>query len=114
MPKDFLQGASLKPTFIQHFKRGELILAIKNSPHDVQTKGRGVKGLLNNVKKKLHFSYGTASLKLTIILFDQPDMAIQLKFFLDFVVCDHFPCPVSKMRHESANMICGSRFSQAK
>ena len=34
MPKDFLQGASLK-----------------NSPHDVQTKGGGVKGLLNNVKK---------------------------------------------------------------
>ena len=26
--------------------------------------------------------------KLTIILFDQPDMAIQLKFFLDFVVCE--------------------------
>ena len=24
MPKDFLQGASLKPTFIQHFKCGEL------------------------------------------------------------------------------------------
>ena len=34
----------------------------KNSPHDVQTKGGGVKGLLNNVKKKLHFSYTMASL----------------------------------------------------
>ena len=36
---------------------------MKNSPHDVQTKGGGVKGLLNNVKK-MHFSYGTASLKM--------------------------------------------------
>ena len=36
--------------------------AVKNSLHNVQTKGGGVKGLLNNVKKKLHFSYGTASL----------------------------------------------------
>ena len=72
MPKDFLQGASLKPTFIQHFKCGELILAIvyiitffnaqkrflKNSPHDVQTKGGGVKGLLNNVKKNCTFLTG--------------------------------------------------------
>ena len=38
MPKDFLQGASLK-----------------KSPHDVQTKGGGVKGLLNNVKKNCTF-----------------------------------------------------------
>ena len=34
---------------------------LKNSPHDVQTKGGGVKGFLNNVKK-LHFSYMEASL----------------------------------------------------
>ena len=34
----------------------------KNSPHNVQTKGGGVKGLLNNVKK-LHFSLGMASLR---------------------------------------------------
>ena len=27
----------------------------KNSPHDVQTKGGGVKGLLNNVKKNCTF-----------------------------------------------------------
>ena len=27
----------------------------KNSPHDVQTKGGGVKGLLNNVKKTALF-----------------------------------------------------------
>ena len=31
---------------------------LKNSPHDVQTKGRGgVKGLLNNVKKTALFLY---------------------------------------------------------
>ena len=36
----------------------------KNSPHDVQTKGGGGgKGLLNNVKKKLHFSLMSASLR---------------------------------------------------
>ena len=29
----------------------------KNSPHDVQTKGGGVKGLLNNVKKTALFSH---------------------------------------------------------
>ena len=28
---------------------------LKNSPHDVQTKGGGVKGLLNNVKKNCTF-----------------------------------------------------------
>ena len=28
---------------------------LKNSPHDVQTKGGGVKGLLNNVKKTALF-----------------------------------------------------------
>ena len=37
----------------------------KNSPHNVQTKGGGgVNGLLNNVKKKLHFSLVSASLSL--------------------------------------------------
>ena len=35
---------------------------LKNSPHNVQRKGGGVKRLLNNVKKKLHFSYPEASL----------------------------------------------------
>ena len=37
----------------------------KNSPHRCSNErgGGAVKGLLNNVKKKLHFSYGTASLK---------------------------------------------------
>ena len=30
MPKDFLQGASLKPTFIQHFKCGELHIDAKH------------------------------------------------------------------------------------
>ena len=29
-----------------------------NSPHDVQTKGGGVKGLLNNVKKNCTFLNG--------------------------------------------------------
>ena len=59
MPKDFLQGASLKPTFIQHFIITTIFNAqksfLKNSPHDVQTKGGGVKGLLNNVKKTALF-----------------------------------------------------------
>ena len=31
---------------------------LKNSPHDVQTKGGGVKGLLNNVKKNCTFLNG--------------------------------------------------------
>ena len=37
----------------------------KNSPHNVQTNGGagGVKGFLNNIKKKLHFSLVIASLK---------------------------------------------------
>ena len=30
----------------------------KNSPHDVQTKGGGVKGLLNNVQKNCTFLTG--------------------------------------------------------
>ena len=30
---------------------------LKNSPHDVQTKGGGAKGLLNNVKKTAFFSH---------------------------------------------------------
>ena len=33
---------------------------------NVQIKGGGVKGLLNNVKKKLHFSYRMASLSLIL------------------------------------------------
>ena len=31
---------------------------LKNSPHDVQTKGGGVKGFLNNVKKNCTFLTG--------------------------------------------------------
>ena len=36
---------TLNQIFISNFH-------LKNSPHDVQTKGGGVKGLLNNVQKK--------------------------------------------------------------
>ena len=46
MPKDFLQGASLK-----------------KSPHDVQTKGGGQRPF-EQCSKKLHFSLMTASLNL--------------------------------------------------
>ena len=47
----------------------------KNSPHDVQTNGGGVKGLLNNVKKTAlflpdGFPYGNTSLK---IVHKKPD-----------------------------------------
>ena len=66
MPKDFLQGASLKPTFIQHFKCGELQIfhirfnIVKKPPPqnrtNVQIKGGGgAKGLLNNFKKNCTF-----------------------------------------------------------
>ena len=68
MPKDFLQGASLKPTFIQHFKCGELHIfhirfnIVKKHPlqnrTNVQIKGGGVKGLLNNVQKNCTFLKG--------------------------------------------------------
>ena len=76
MPKDFLQGASLTPTFealMVKFggKIGTLYQMLKNAfkkypPQNrtnVQIKGGGGKGLLNNVKKKLHFSYRMASLR---------------------------------------------------
>ena len=36
--------------------------AVKNSPHDVQTKGGGGQRPFEQCSKKLHFSYGTASL----------------------------------------------------
>ena len=75
MPKDFLQGASLTPTFealMVKFggKIGTLYQMLKNAikKHplqnrtNVQIKGGGGKGVLNNVKKKLHFSYTMASL----------------------------------------------------
>ena len=68
MPKDFLQGASLKPTFIQHFKCGELHIfhirfnIVKKHPlqnrTNVQIKGGGVKGVLNKVQKNCVFLSG--------------------------------------------------------
>ena len=76
MPKAFLQGASLTPTFIQHFKCGvgsskTLKNAFKNTPcknafkkhplqnrTNVQIKGGGVKGLLNIVQKNCTFLKG--------------------------------------------------------
>ena len=70
MPKDFLQGASLTPTFealMVKFggKIGTLYQMLKNAfkKHplqnrtNVQIKG-GVKGLLNNVKKNCTFLTG--------------------------------------------------------
>ena len=80
MPKDFLQGASLKPTFIQHFECGELHIfhirfnIVKKHPlqnrTSVQIKGGGVKGLLNNVQK--NFTFLTRRLPLFIYLFRDP------------------------------------------
>ena len=71
MPKDFLQGASLTPTFealMVKFggKIGTLYQMLKNAfkKHplqnrtNVQIKGGGVKGLLNNVKKNCTFLKG--------------------------------------------------------
>ena len=68
MPKDFLQGASLTPTFealMVKFggKIGTLYQMLKNAfkKHplqnrtNVQIKGGGVKGLLNNVQKNITF-----------------------------------------------------------
>ena len=68
MPKDFLQGASLTPTFealMVKFggKIGTLYQMLKNAfkKHplqnrtNVQIKGGGVKGLLNNVQKNCTF-----------------------------------------------------------
>ena len=68
MPKDFLQGASLTPTFealMVKFggKIGTLYQMLKNafkkySPQNrtnVQIKGGGVKGLLKNVQKNFTF-----------------------------------------------------------
>ena len=68
MPKDFLQGASLTPTFEALMvkiggKIGTLYQMLKNAlkKHplqnrtNVQIKGGGVKGLLNNVKKNCTF-----------------------------------------------------------
>ena len=71
MPKDFLQGASLTPTFealMVKFggKIGTLYQMLKNAfkKHplqnrtNVQIKGGGVKGLLNNVQKNCTFLKG--------------------------------------------------------
>ena len=84
MPKDFLQGASLKPTFIQHFKCGELQIfhirfnIVKKHPPqnrtNVQIKGGGGQRPFEQCSKKLHFSYGSASLSITVQ---------QLKYFAD-------------------------------
>ena len=76
MPKDFLQGASLTPTFealMVKFggKIGTLYQMLKNAfkKHplqnrtNVQIKGGGVKGLLNNVKKNCTFLTGRLPLK---------------------------------------------------
>ena len=70
MPKDFLQGASLTPTFealMVKFggKIGTLYQMLKSAfkKHplqnrtNVQIKGGGVKGLLNNVQKTALFSH---------------------------------------------------------
>ena len=75
MPKDFLQGASLTPTFIQHFKCGELHIfhirlmlknAFKKHPlqnrTNVQIKGGGGQRPFEQCSKKLHFSERRASL----------------------------------------------------
>ena len=71
MPKDFLQGASLTPTFealMVKFggKIGTLYQMLKNvfkkhplqNRTNVQIKGGGVKGLLNNVQKNCTFLTG--------------------------------------------------------
>ena len=45
---------------------------LKNSPHDVQIKGGGVKGLLNNVKKTalfLHDGFPKAVLTKCLLIF---------------------------------------------
>ena len=72
MPKDFLQGASLTPTFIQHFKCGELHIfhmlknAFKKHPlqnrTNVQIKGGGGQRAFEQCSKKQHFSETMASL----------------------------------------------------
>ena len=72
MPKDFLQGASLKPTFIQHFKCGELHIfhirfnIVKKHPPqnrtNVQIKGGGGQRPFEQCSKKLHFFERGASL----------------------------------------------------
>ena len=75
MPKDFLQAASLTPTFLALMvkfggKIGTLYQMLKNAfkKHplqnrtNVQIKGRGVKGLF--MFKNLHFSERMASLRL--------------------------------------------------
>ena len=77
MPKDFLQGASLTPTFIQHFTVIILLpfLMLKNAfkKHplqnrtNVQIKGGGFKGLLNNVQKNCTFL--KRGLPLVILMF---------------------------------------------
>ena len=48
MPKDFLQGASLKPTFIQHFKCGELNKHKVDAKHIKKKKADGDKEGENN------------------------------------------------------------------
>ena len=55
----------------------------KNSSQNVQTKGGGVKGFLNNVKKKLHFSCMKASL--SIILVEKS--AFKFKFHIFTALC---------------------------
>ena len=70
MPKDFLQGASLTPTFIQHFKCGELKNAFKKHPlqnrTNVQIKGGGGQRPFEQCSKKLHFFETKASLSLVV------------------------------------------------
>ena len=61
----------------------------KNSPHNVQTKGGGgVKGLLKNVKKKLHFPLMMASLipfqKLYALLLRISNCCESLAFWRNF------------------------------
>ena len=65
MPKDFLQGASLTPTFIQHFKCGELHIfhirfnIVKKHPlqnrTNVKIKGGGWKAFWTMLKKTALF-----------------------------------------------------------
>ena len=72
MPKDFLQGASLTPTFIQHFTVIIILpfLMLKNAfkkhpPQNrtnVQIKGGGGERPFEQCSKKLHFFERMASL----------------------------------------------------
>ena len=91
MPKDFLQGASLTPTFealMVKFggKIGTLYQMLKNAfkKHPLQNRtnvqikgGGGVKGLLNNVQKNCTFLKGGHPLVRLDLPKDQPGGLIQ-------------------------------------